>query len=118
MVIIEATDPWRWTVTFVLEVEDAGATSVVGTFNDWDPSSDPFLFVDVIGRPVARVDVAPGTVVRFRYLSERLGWLDDDTAHERWPNDHGTLDNVVFVPVEAPAADDGPDVHADKLNAP
>ena len=98
MVIIEAGPDEQWTVTFVLEVEDAGATSVVGTFNDWDPHSNPFTLDDELGRPVARVDVAPGTVVRFRYLSDTLGWLDDDTAHERWLNEHGTHDNVVFVP--------------------
>ena len=46
-----------------------------------------------------RVDVAPGTVLRFRYLSERLGWLDDDAAEQRWPNEHGTFDNIVYVPL-------------------
>lgn len=103
MIILEPADAEQWTVTFLLEVEDAGQASVVGTFNDWDPSSTPFTFDDELGKPLARIDVAPGTVLRFRYLSDTLGWLDDDSSHERWMNEHGTHDNVVFVPVEVPS---------------
>ena len=101
MVLIEAIRPDCRSVTFILDVDNAGPTSVVGSFNDWDPHAHRFAIDDTTGRPVTRVEVAPGTVLRFRYLSDRLGWLDDEAAEQRWPNEHGTFDNIVFVPLHA-----------------
>ena len=101
MVTIEAIQPDCRRVTFILDVDNAGPTSVVGSFKDWDPHAHQFAVDDTTGRLVARMEVAAGTVLRFRYLSERLGWLDDDSAQQRWPNEHGTFDNIVFVPRDA-----------------
>ena len=67
-------------VTFVLPAaEPAGAVSVVGDFNDWDPYAHP-LRKRGNGARSAAVDVPVGATVRFRYLAEGGVWFDDETA--------------------------------------
>jgi 1,4-alpha-glucan branching enzyme len=67
-------------VTFALPAaEPAGAVSVVGNFNDWDPFAHP-LKKRVNGVRSAVVTVQAGSTLRFRYLAEGGIWFDDDTA--------------------------------------
>jgi 1,4-alpha-glucan branching enzyme len=67
-------------VTFVLAATDpAGAVSVVGDFNDWNPYAHP-LRKRGNGIRSAVVTLAAGTTIRFRYLAEGGVWFDDDTA--------------------------------------
>jgi len=67
-------------VTFSLPAgEPAGAVSVVGDFNGWDPHAHP-LRKRSNGARTAVVDVPAGTTLRFRYLAEGGRWFDDDTA--------------------------------------
>jgi 1,4-alpha-glucan branching enzyme len=70
-------------VTFVLPVaEPAGAVSVVGDFNAWDPYAHP-LRKRGNGTRSAVVTLPAGTTLRFRYLAEGGVWFDDDTAEVR-----------------------------------
>ncbi len=70
-------------VTFVLPVtEPAGAVSVVGDFNDWDPYAHP-LRKRGNGVRSAVVTIPAGATLRFRYLAEGGVWFDDETAGER-----------------------------------
>jgi 1,4-alpha-glucan branching enzyme len=70
-------------VTFVLPTaEPAGAVSVVGDFNDWDPYAHP-LRKRGNGARSAAVDVPAGATVHFRYLAEGGVWFDDETAGAR-----------------------------------
>jgi 1,4-alpha-glucan branching enzyme len=70
-------------VTFVLPAaEPAGAVSVVGDFNDWDPYAHP-LRKRGNGARSAAVDVPVGVTVHFRYLAEGGVWFDDETAGVR-----------------------------------
>jgi 1,4-alpha-glucan branching enzyme len=79
-------------VTFVLPADEpAGAVSVVGDFNDWDPFAHP-LQRRSNGTRSAVVAVPAGRRVRFRYLAEGGRWFDDDTADEQDP--HGACITV------------------------
>ena len=67
-------------VTFALPRETpAGAVSVVGDFNGWDPFAHP-LRRRANGTRSAAVTVPAGTVLRFRYLAEGGVWFNDETA--------------------------------------
>jgi 1,4-alpha-glucan branching enzyme len=67
-------------VTFVLPAaEPAGAVSVVGDFNDWNPYAHP-LRKRANGARSAVVTLPAGTTLHFRYLAEGGVWFDDDTA--------------------------------------
>lgn len=70
-------------VTFTLPAaEPAGAVSVVGDFNDWDPNVHP-LRKRSNGMRSAAVDVPSGSTLHFRYLAEGGVWFDDDEATTR-----------------------------------
>jgi 1,4-alpha-glucan branching enzyme len=70
-------------VTFELPAtEPAGAVSVVGDFNGWDPYAHP-LRKRANGARSAVVTVPAGATVRFRYLAEGGIWFDDETAGVR-----------------------------------
>ena len=70
-------------VTFVLPAaEPAGAVSVVGDFNGWNPYAHP-LRMRSNGVRSAVVTLPAGTTLRFRYLAEGGVWFDDDTAEAR-----------------------------------
>jgi 1,4-alpha-glucan branching enzyme len=80
-------------VTFVLPAtEPAGAVSVVGDFNGWDPYAHP-LRKRGNGIRSAVVTIAAGTTLRFRYLAEGGIWFDDETATRR-----DAQDAVITIP--------------------
>jgi 1,4-alpha-glucan branching enzyme len=67
-------------VTFVLPVDQpAGAVSVVGDFNGWNPYAHP-LRKRTNGTRSATVKVPAGSELHFRYLAEGGVWFDDDAA--------------------------------------
>jgi 1,4-alpha-glucan branching enzyme len=80
-------------VTFVLPAtEPAGAVSVVGDFNSWDPYAHP-LRKRSNGVRSAAVIIPAGSTLRFRYLAEGGIWFDDETAMMR-----DAQDAVITVP--------------------
>jgi hypothetical protein len=67
-------------ITFALpEDAHAGAVSVVGDFNDWEPGALP-LRKRSNGTRSAAVTIPTGSPVRFRYLGEGGHWFDDTDA--------------------------------------
>jgi 1,4-alpha-glucan branching enzyme len=60
----------------------AGAVSVVGDFNDWNPYAHPMTREDDGGR-TAVVWVPEGSTIHFRYLAEEGRWFDDPEVVER-----------------------------------
>ena len=67
-------------VTFALPHDTpAGAVSVVGDFNSWDPFAPP-LRRRKNGTRSATVTIPAGHTVHFRYLAEGGIWFDDETA--------------------------------------
>jgi 1,4-alpha-glucan branching enzyme len=70
-------------ITFALPTDEpAGAVSVVGDFNDWDPYAHP-LRRRANGTRSAAVTVPVGATLRFRYLAEGGVWFNDETAPAR-----------------------------------
>jgi hypothetical protein len=67
-------------VTFLLPAtEPAGAVSVVGDFNDWNPYAHP-LRKRSNGARTAVVTIPAGATLHFRYLAEGGVWFDDETV--------------------------------------
>jgi 1,4-alpha-glucan branching enzyme len=67
-------------VTFVLPADEpAGAVSVVGDFNGWDPFAHP-LRRRSNGMRSAVVRLPAGSRSRFRYLAEGGLWFDDEAG--------------------------------------
>ncbi|HUB42703.1 MAG TPA: isoamylase early set domain-containing protein [Streptosporangiaceae bacterium] len=80
-------------VTFVLPAtEPAGAVSVVGDFNGWDPYAHP-LRKRSNGVRSAVVTIPAGSTLRFRYLADGGIWFDDATATTR-----DAQDAVITIP--------------------
>ena len=81
--MIKATRPGRdgsIRVTFALPADEpAGAVSVVGSFNDWNPFAHPLRRRANRTRSAA-VTVPAGSTLHFRYLAEGGLWFDDDTV--------------------------------------
>ncbi len=72
-------------VTFVLPADQpAGAVSVVGDFNGWDPFAHP-LRRRANGTRSAAVTVPAGTALHFRYLADGGVWFDDETIAAAGP---------------------------------
>ena len=70
-------------VTFTLPADEpAGAVSVVGNFNDWNPFAHPLRRRANRTRSAA-VTVPAGSTLHFRYLAEGGVWFDDDTVPVR-----------------------------------
>ena len=70
-------------VTFALPADEPdGSVSVVGNFNDWDPSAHPLRRRANRTRSAA-VTVPAGSTLHFRYLAEGGVWFDDETAPAR-----------------------------------
>jgi 1,4-alpha-glucan branching enzyme len=84
-------------VTFVLPHNpDQPRVSVVGDFNNWDPTATP-----LVKRPnntrSASVVLEPGQRYRFRYYAADGSWLNDDSADAYEPNEHGTHNCLVIT---------------------
>jgi 1,4-alpha-glucan branching enzyme len=76
-------------VTFALPAgEPAGAVSVVGNFNDWNPYAHP-LRRRANGSRSAVISVPAGATLHFRYLAEGGVWFDDEAAGA--PDSHGAM---------------------------
>jgi 1,4-alpha-glucan branching enzyme len=84
--LIKVTKPTRSgavRITFALPAtEPAGAVSVVGDFNGWDPYAHP-LRKRGKGIRSAVVTIPAGTTLHFRYLAEGGLWFDDETVEMR-----------------------------------
>ena len=69
-------------VTFALPLgQTAGACSVVGDFNEWQPGTHQ-MRRRANGTRSASVTVARGTSIRFRYLAENGHWFNDPEVAE------------------------------------
>ncbi|MGD9704302.1 MAG: hypothetical protein AB7Q42_23110 [Acidimicrobiia bacterium] len=93
-------------VLITFSVDDDRATSVVGSFNDWDPAEHP-LVEEIDGRQYATVAVPAGSTVYFRYLAEGGAFYDDPAADRIDPNGYGQTQSVLdeqLVPPEQATA--------------
>ena len=82
-------------VTFTLPSLLVAATIyLVGDFNDWHHSAHP-MQRGSDGSWFTVIDLEPDRRYQFRYLTDGIDWLNDDTADEYVPNQHGTSNFVV-----------------------
>ena len=79
-------------VTFM--IDDGRPVSVVGDFNGWDPSCDPFV-EELDGRRYVTVSVPAETVTCFRYLADDGEFFDDPAADRLEPNGYGQTHSVL-----------------------
>ena len=82
-------------VSFILPSDAVtGKVSVVGDFNDWDPSAHPLRARSNGTRSVA-VTLPAQRRFAFRYLDEAGRWYDDDAAHDYQENGVGGVNSIV-----------------------
>lgn len=73
---------------------EAREVSLVGDFNQWDPSAIP---MKAFRGKAFKVDLEllPGTAYQFRYLVNGEHWLNDDGADAYVPSGYGEDNSVV-----------------------
>lgn len=77
MIKIKAATAGDTSVTFVLGLDETPQpTSVVGSFNEWNPLANP-LKKRSNGTRSVRIDVPAGEEITFKYLSEGDVWFSD-----------------------------------------
>jgi 1,4-alpha-glucan branching enzyme len=89
-------------VTFTLDngsVSEAKRVSLVGEFNDWDPSADPMKRTKGGGFSKS-VKLDCGDRYQFRYVIDDSIWANDAEADDYVPSPFGCDNSVVDVPVE------------------
>ncbi len=69
------------TITFTLAQDPELPVSVVGSFNDWNPASNPLL-PDESGSRSTSVTLDTTHDVYFRYLGSGGAWFDEPEADE------------------------------------
>ena len=79
-------------VTFV--IDDTRPVSVVGDFNDWDPTRHPVID-EPDGHRYLTVSLPADTPVAVRYLAEGGDFYDDPTADRIEPNGYGQTHSVL-----------------------
>ncbi|MFN3331563.1 MAG: isoamylase early set domain-containing protein [Caldilinea sp.] len=90
MIKRENTKDGKVKVTFVLPYEEGQPTvSVVGDFNNWDPTATKFI-KRRNGTCSISVTFDPGTTQRFRYYSADGVWMNDSEADGYEANEHGS----------------------------
>ena len=82
-------------VSFILAADDSRLpASVVGDFNQWDPTADPMVRRSN-GTYSAVVPLVAEATYRFRYRSADGAWFNDDAADGYEANVHGSTDCLV-----------------------
>lgn len=99
------SDKSKVEVAFVLPQAPDGPLSVVGDFNDWDPTVTPMTPGGEGFQATVTVDA--GRRYAFRYLGADGRWFNDDAAHTYEPGPFGS-DNCVIDVTEAPTAAPAP----------
>ena len=82
-------------VPFVLTAANAARISIVGDFNDWDPTATPLQRVDGQGWWVV-VNLRPGRY-RYSFVVDGTRWIADPSAPRAADNDFGTANSVVTI---------------------
>jgi 1,4-alpha-glucan branching enzyme len=81
-------------VTFEFTAPDAGAVSVAGEFNSWDPTANP-LEKDDAGVFRTTFDIAPGTY-EYKFVVDGT-WVEDPANPETVPDPYGGKNSVLTV---------------------
>ncbi len=91
-------------VTFSIPVEWLDRdVSVVGDFNDWDPTVNPLRKRG--GTRSTSMVLEPGATYAFRYLDSAGRWHDDPAADDVLVNEFGATDCIIDLRQPDPLAD-------------
>lgn len=97
MIKRQATKDNKVKITFALPLEEAGTgTSVVGEFNNWDPTRGK-LVKRANGTASATFTLDKNKAYRFRYYVADGTWLDDAEADRFEAGEHGSIDGVLLT---------------------
>ena len=102
-----AVAPTAWTVSaeqavrFVFTSSSAGRVTVVGDFNDWNPTATPLQPSDRDGVWWVDVPLPPGRH-EYAFLVDGERWVADAHAPGIPEEDFGTTNSVVLVRAERP----------------
>lgn len=94
--VLLANHAGRTTVQFVLFAPAAKSVSVVGDFNDWDPTATPLQASRPGGIWSAAVPLAPGRH-RYAFIVDGTRWIADPAAPPARDDDFGSPNSVVTV---------------------
>lgn len=84
-------------VTFVIPHNaEQARVSVVGDFNNWDPSATP-LVKRANNTRSASVTLDAGQRYRFRYYSADDQWFNDEAADGYEPSEHGSENCILLT---------------------
>jgi len=82
-------------VTFILAADHPHThASVVGTFNEWNPSANKLIKRNN-GTYSTAVKLDPGGRYEFRYFTPDGDWFDDEAADGYEPGEHGINNCIV-----------------------
>ena len=84
-------------VSFSLEAPTASRVSLVGDFNNWDPSATPLERVSSDGRWETSVPLNPGRY-QFTYVIDGSRWVRDPGLPPATGDDFGQPTSVITVP--------------------
>lgn len=88
-------------VTFSIPIEWLDEkVSVVGDFNDWDPTANPLRKKGAVR--TASVVLEPGREYAFRYLDARGYWFDDPAADAIRDGSHGGTNGIIDLRTAEP----------------
>jgi 1,4-alpha-glucan branching enzyme len=77
--------------------QSANQATVVGDFNNWDPSATPMKKLKS-GAFTVTLDLDAGKEYQFRYLLDGENWHNDEEADQYAPSTyHGTENSVIAV---------------------
>jgi hypothetical protein len=91
-----AREPGPAEVQFVFVDPAAASVSVVGDFNDWDPSADPLVRASAGGLWAVTLPLLPGRH-RYAFVVDGRRWLPDPGAPRAAGDDFDTPSSVVTV---------------------
>ena len=83
-------------VPFIITLPSAKAVSIVGDFNDWDPSKTPLTRVGDNGVWSVRLLLPPGRH-RYQFVMDGATWMSDPAATQAEDDGFGTANSVVIV---------------------
>lgn len=84
-------------VTFVIPHHtDQGRVSVVGDFNNWDPTATP-LVKRANNTRSASITLDTNQRYRFRYYTANDEWFNDDAADAYEPSEHGSENGILLT---------------------
>ena len=83
-------------VAFSLEAPDASQVSIVGDFNNWDPTATPLTRVSDGGRWEAVVPLTPGRY-QFTFMIDGSRWVRDPLLPQATGDDFGQPTSVITI---------------------